>query len=296
MAASDSITTTSSPLPTTPSLFSRTSLLSLLFSLALLLTAILLSRHFLPRPSPRKQLILHTWHLFDFLVHTLFEGSYLYHSFFSYSTLPAASSSSSSRDYPHPASLLTSSSSRVGAFLRRPDRRYGAAHSSAPTALLWQEYAHADSRWANADTNIISIELLTVFIAGPLACYICYLLQQRQLRSVHKRASTTSTENINKLDIPRDKNSNNAAALWFWMTVLATGEIYGGFMTFAPEWLSGNTSLSTGNRMYLWLYLAFFNGIWIVMPGWCLWVAWSELRAAFHDGIARMEAEGKKER
>lgn len=26
----------------------------------------------------------------------------------------------------------------------------------------------------------------------------------------------------------------------FWMIVLATGEIYGGFMTFAPEWLTGN--------------------------------------------------------
>lgn len=80
------------------------------------------------------------------------------------------------------------------------------------------------------------------------------------------------------------------------MIVLATGEIYGGFMTFAPEWLSGNANLSTGDWMHLWLYLVFFNGIWVVMPGWCLWVAWGEVSGAFKDSMERVEAEGKKGR
>ncbi|KAL8980863.1 MAG: hypothetical protein Q9205_004181 [Flavoplaca limonia] len=266
MTASGSITT-SPP----PSLVSLSTVLSLLLSLAILFAAILLSRHLLPRSSPRKYLILHTWHLFDFLIHTIFEGSYLYHSFFSYTTVPPASLSS---DYPHPASLASSSRA---IFLGHTDRRYGAAHSSSPTALLWQEYARADTRWANTDTNIISIELLTVLIAGPLACYICYLLQRQPL------ARSTNTD-------------DNAAKLWFSIIVLATGEIYGGFMTFAPEWLSGNTSLSTGNWMYLWLYLVFFNGIWVVVPGWCLWVAWGEVKRAFAKRGESEKLGGKKTR
>jgi len=39
--------------------------------------------------------------------------------------------------------------------------------------------------------------------------------------------------------------------LAFWIIVLAVGELYGGFMTFAPEWLTGSPSLDTSNFMYL---------------------------------------------
>ncbi|KAL8692193.1 MAG: hypothetical protein Q9218_002724 [Villophora microphyllina] len=240
-------------------LISLTTVLSLLFFLLLVFLAIQLSYRLLPKPVNRQTLLLHTWHLFDFLIHTVFEGSYLYHSFFSHAALPPASSS----DYPHPASIKTTAQ----AFLNQNDRSYGAAHSIQPTALLWQEYARADARWARTDTNIIAIEVLTVFIAGPLALYICYLLQQQ-----HKR---------------------NAAAQWFWMTVLATGEIYGGFMTFAPEWMTGSPNLDTSNWMYLWLYLVVFNGLWVLVPGWVLWLAYGEVKNAFRKGH-RLEGGKKK--
>ncbi len=69
-------------------------------------------------------------------------------------------------------------------------------------------YAQADKRWAGADLTVISLELLTVFVAGPLALYICYGITKRD------------------------------PMVAFWMIVLATGEIYGGFMTFCPEYLS----------------------------------------------------------
>ena len=52
-------------------------------------------------------------------------------------------------------------------------------------------------------------------------------------------------------------------------------------MTFAPEWLSGSPSLDTGNWMYMWVYLVFFNGLWVVLPGWVLWVAHREMKEAF---------------
>ena len=39
-----------------------------------------------------------------------------------------------------------------------------------------------------------------------------------------------------------------------------------GWMTFCPEWLTGSTQLDTSNWLYLWVYLVFFNGIWVVIP------------------------------
>ena len=85
-------------------------------------------------------------------------------------------------------------------FLGYQDRLYGNAYGTSPFAKLWQEYAKADRRWGGADLTVISLELLTVFGAGPLALYICELIRRR----------------------------DSGARLWFWGIVLATGELYGG--------------------------------------------------------------------
>jgi hypothetical protein len=37
-------------------------------------------------------------------------------------------------------------------------------------------------------------------------------------------------------------------------------------MTFAPEWVSGSENLATSSWMYKCVYLAFFNGLWVVIP------------------------------
>lgn len=39
-----------------------------------------------------------------------------------------------------------------------------------------------------------------------------------------------------------------------------------GWMTFCPEWVTGSPNLDTSNWLYLWVYLVFFNGIWVVIP------------------------------
>lgn len=98
---------------------------------------------------------------------------------------------------------------------------YGSAYGSNPFAQLWQVYAKADARWGGADPNVVSLELLTVFGGGPLAVFICYLISKRN------------------------------PMVGFWMVVLAIGELYGGFMTFAPEWLTGSQNLDTSNFMFL---------------------------------------------
>lgn len=88
-----------------------------------------------------------------------------------------------------------------------------------------KEYSAADFRWGVADPTVVSIEILTVLGAGPLCCYILYQLVK---------------------DDP---------ARHYWLIVLSTAEIYGGWMTFCPEWLTGSLNLDTSNALYLWVYL-----------------------------------------
>ena len=92
-------------------------------------------------------------------------------------------------------------------FLGDRENLYGSLYGSNPFALLWQEYARADKRWGGADLTVISLELLTVLLAGPLAVYIAELVR-------------------------RGGGSGSGGAvtgkLWFWASVLATGELYGG--------------------------------------------------------------------
>lgn len=54
-----------------------------------------------------------------------------------------------------------------------------------------------------------------------------------------------------------------------------------GFMTFCPEWLTGNQWLDASNFMYLWLYLVFFNMLWVFIPIYAIYVSWGTFSAAF---------------
>ncbi|KAK5062602.1 hypothetical protein LTR84_004675 [Exophiala bonariae] len=208
----------------------------------------------LPKNISRTYYYLFLWHAYDFLTHFIIEGSFLYHTFFSYIDLPIPTS-----DYPHPASR----GGHVGPYLYGDaNRRYGPIYSQAPMARLWQEYAKADRRWGGADLTVMSLELLTVGLEGPAAVYVCYLIP-RVLKSSGALKAKYQTR------------------LWFVAVLIATGELYGGWMTFAPEWLSGNAALAGDDPVYLWLYLVFFNVLWVFIPLWVLYVAYGEFSAAF---------------
>lgn len=231
-------------------------ILSLAVALAMMPTAFFLGRFLIPAHKPRDR-VLFFWHAYDALTHLLIEGSFAYQCFFSYTTLDKARTE--------------------GPFwLNEPTRLYGANYGIGPTARLWQEYAKADRRWGGADLGIISLELLTVFLGGPAAVYICYLLY----RSCNEKLSAKSRGGLK-------------ATLWLVAIALATAELYGGFMTFAPEWLSGSPSLVTDDPVYLWLYLFFFNTLWVWLPLWVLWEASKELRGAFVG--AETQAQHKKQ-
>lgn len=56
----------------------------------------------------------------------------------------------------------------------------GAATSRSPLAYMWREYGRADARWAQYDPTVLSLELLTVFVAGPLALACAYGIWYRR--------------------------------------------------------------------------------------------------------------------
>lgn len=232
--------------------------LSLALAFSFMPTAQIVAGLVLPKTTSRKYYWVFVWCAYDFLTHSIIEGSYLYHCFFSYETVSITS------DYPHPASL----GSKGPHFLGHSDRNYGSYYSTAPMARLWQEYAKADSRWGGADVTVISLELLTVFGAGPAAAYICYLIS--------RISNATDLTLRARLD----------GRMWFVAVVLSTGELYGGFMTFAPEWLSSNSSLAGDDPIYLWLYLVFFNMLWVFVPAWVLYEGYREFSNAFVRGVS----------
>jgi hypothetical protein len=173
------------------SVIDQTTILSLVLVLILLLSAYFLSTLTLHASTPTRLRILFIWHFFDFLIHTIFEGSFIYNCFFSSSPYNPA--------IHHPV-LITN-------FLNAPDKIYGAVAGNNWASKLWMVYAQADKRWAGVDLTVVSLELLTVLGAGPLALYVCWALVRRD------------------------------PSVGFWMVVLATGELYGG-MSFPPPNLS----------------------------------------------------------
>lgn len=70
------------------------------------------------------------------------------------------------------------------------------------TLYTGKEYAAADYRWGISDPTVVALEILTVFGAGPLCCYIL-----KQL-------------------------ANDDPARHYWLIVLSTAELYGGYDDF----------------------------------------------------------------
>jgi hypothetical protein len=65
-------------------------------------------------------------------------------------------------------------------------------------------------------------------------------------------------------------------------------------MTFAPEWLSGNSNLDTSNFMYLWVYLTFFNMLWVFLPLFVLYEAYNSINLAFARASGAVGVKSKK--
>ncbi|XP_004844210.1 emopamil-binding protein-like [Heterocephalus glaber] len=136
------------------------------------------------------------------------------------------------------------------------------ANSNGLIASLWKEYGKADARWLYLDPTIVSLEILTVVLDGFLALILIYaIVKEKYYRH-------------------------------FIQITLCVCELYGGWMTFCPEWLMGSPNLNTNSWLYFWVYLVFFNGVWVLIPGLLLWQSWTELKKMHHKGTS----VGKKSR
>uniref|UniRef100_A0A4W3GLK1 EBP like n=3 Tax=Callorhinchus milii TaxID=7868 RepID=A0A4W3GLK1_CALMI len=129
-------------------------------------------------------------------------------------------------------------------------------------AVLWKEYGNADARWLYSDPTIVSLEILTVVLCGFLALILIYA-------------------------IVKDKYYRH-----FVQITLCVCELYGGWMTFCPDWLIGSPNLNTSNWLYLWVYLVFFNSVWVIVPGLLLWQSWlalKEMHQKKNDAVKKLD-------
>ncbi|KJE94073.1 ebpl protein [Capsaspora owczarzaki ATCC 30864] len=121
-------------------------------------------------------------------------------------------------------------------------------------ASLWKEYSKADARWLVSDPTVVSLEILTVFFDTFLCVVIMWAMVY------------------------------NKPYRHYLQVVLCVCELYGGWMTFCPEWLVGSPALNTSNPLHLWVYLFFFNMVWVVVPLALMWQSWNFLNNAVLAG------------
>jgi len=178
-----------------PEWFTTISAASLGFVASIGVVAFVSANAYLPKNARGWDKFTWIWLTFDALIHFSWEAIFLYHSVFG--------------------------------------RTINTSEGILPQMV--KEYALADLRWGVADPTVVSLEVLTVLGAGPIAAYIVTQLAA---------------------DDP---------ARHYWI-VLCTAELYGGWMTFCPEWLVGSPNLVTSNPLYLWVYLFFMNFLWVVIP------------------------------
>lgn len=121
-----------------------------------------------------------------------------------------------------------------------------------------------------AQISVIRLEILAVALAGPCATYIAYLISKivstpagREKARLFKQGCGFSQRCLLR---------ENSMEVRFFIPKLTTTmpTILGGFMTFCPEWLSGNTQLAGGDAVYMWLYQVFFTVLWVLVPAWVL--------------------------
>ncbi|KAI9458389.1 Emopamil-binding protein [Lactarius psammicola] len=193
-----------------PSISTTTSAYSLACVAGIWLIASTAARALLPKNAPWQDRVTFIWLTFDAFIHFIFEGTLL--------------------------AVLTSGRTVI------------TSSASSPRCVRWREYADArHARWGIADPTVISVELLTVLSAGPMAAFIVYQIVRRD------------------------------PARHYWIVVLSAAELYGGWRSFCPDWLAGSTSLITSNPLVFCVYLVFLDAIWIIIPVWLMYDSYNHI-------------------
>ena len=114
---------------------------------------------------------------------------------------------------------------------------------------IWKEYSKADSRYATRDSFVTSMETITAFAVGPASFLVFWGLVSK--------------------------------ANWRWtlLTMVSVAQLYGDVLYFATCWLEGGVHVRP-EPLYFWFYFIFMNGIWIVLPIWCILYAWQRINTS----------------
>jgi len=124
-----------------------------------------------------------------------------------------------------------------GSYLYFAHQRGGAQESQNPLSFIWKTYGKADLRWMlERDPAVLAVEYPTVFLMGPCALLMVYGIV------------------------------NKAAWRHLLCVIVCVIELIGGWYTFAPEWFTGSPALDTSSFVYLYVYLAFMNLLWVWVP------------------------------
>ncbi|TDZ87647.1 3-beta-hydroxysteroid-Delta(8),Delta(7)-isomerase [Colletotrichum sidae] len=105
---------------------------------------------------------------------------------------------------------------------------------------LWKEYALSDSRYLTSDPFVFTVELITVFVWGPL----CWAIVMSIARGSQLRHPLT--------------------------IVMCVGHLYGValyYLTSMSEYYLNGVSHSRPEFLYFWIYYIGFNAPWVVVPG-----------------------------
>lgn len=136
---------TTSTLP--PDIFDQTTIISLSAVVVFLASAWALASCVVPASTPTSLRVLFVWHAFDVLIHSILEGSFVYHCLFSWIPDVAGSVGQGGREVGRDVFYPTAKG-----FIGTEGRIYGSqADATSPFAALWMVYARADWRWAGSD-------------------------------------------------------------------------------------------------------------------------------------------------
>ena len=143
---------------------------------------------------------------------------------------------------------------------------------SSPNTVcaLWRHYALSDSRYIlprnhPSFTFIVSIELLTVLVTGPLSLYAAYTTLGSAPRWGTCALSTTDMRACDTVCGDNTNYSCNYAARWIPRVVVSAAHLWGVAMYFVTAaW--DNHMWSRPEKRWFWGYFVAMNAPWVIIP------------------------------
>ncbi|KAF4123100.1 cholestenol Delta-isomerase [Geosmithia morbida] len=128
--------------------------------------------------------------------------------------------------------------------------RHDIAGMNTLFAQLWKEYTLSDSRYLTLDVFTVCVEMITVFVWGPLSLLVL-------------------------LAILRGHDGRHPLQI-----IVCVAHLYGVTLYYATNWAEG-LSCSRPEFLYYWVYYAGFNSPWVFVPLVLLYDSFSQIQDAF---------------